>query len=518
MLLFSSYLAQQKVNKITLLNLETRKYHVLQWTEMLTPYFKKMEGFNALTKNFQRELSKFLKSSWQSCDLEEKITVLDQVLKNLYEQQVAYLRMKSHVEPISPLLKYPFESQISGVSLCGYLVKETENQKNIIENTVFEAHGSLDKNNSRQETVQQKKKDIKANLENSPLSEPLQSLIRKRLNQFHAEDYWFSVHLQNIVDLILKNRDLALRQPQDDNLWLSQLDGPLRLEFVITSSSCDDCRQFFSDLRRILNENTIYLPIIIYANTPYNTKELYGSPIAIIKYDGTFFDTGFVADLPYYKKFSSNILSKSIGLSLWSQEQHTFIELEKIVNPLMIKMMIVPEFMRSFFITSLYELFFLEGTVNWSTDRWMQFFLERLPDHFIEDWPLNEKKSIDSLQKDFESLVKHYEPLVTHQLEVNESLKNEISHVEKVFNDPIELKRIEMQYQISKIISALNKLPPAEKKLQFSAEGVKEVKVEGQNIHLGYSETGHIHQFFPAIEKGFKKMTWSNTIAPQNRR
>ncbi len=90
------------------------------------------------------------------------------------------------------------------------------------------------------------------------------------MSEPHAEDVWFIKHGQVLINILKNNR--FNNENVSDTFPLSYLDGS-RIEFVLSSSPCEECKVYFQALRKALNAHKIQLPIVIFANRHTNTDE-----------------------------------------------------------------------------------------------------------------------------------------------------------------------------------------------------------------------------------------------------
>jgi hypothetical protein len=336
--------------------------------------------YDSLSTGFKRWWNQFLKKNWTVLNKSKMISEVDDIARYIYNSLIKYAVLQSKYNPILPTLVciYPYDRRHSGVSICAYLVIEKAKKPVIFSNLFLRANDYLQSKDLR-ENVYDIQSEIQKALKASRLSKGAKLLISRGLQSFHAEYYWFTVRLQELVILIENNKNMFpnFSEKADEFLLLNLMKLP-RLEFVMTTSPCKDCQDFlFKELRLTLNALNVKLPIIIFANSPYNTAEVNESPIAIVKNDGTYCVTGLMSKLPYYVKNQLRFINQSVVCKLFSEEQKIFFELDSVVNEFMPSIIVAPQVVKKHFFFSMMELFFEDGTVNWNTNRWTTWFFQR---------------------------------------------------------------------------------------------------------------------------------------------
>lgn len=202
---------------------------------------------------------------------------------------------------LSLLGGYPFPSRVSGVNLEIRLVM------------------SSDKDTYHFEQRQQSSSVIGSKSENDNIKKRVKTRIGKipwiqnsmkhfgflmsdlPLEQPHAELIWCIDHSEDLINHLIQNPHFKKLPRLNDDFPFEQLTQTPRLEIITSSSCCDKCRRLFMGLRWTLEQMNINLPIILYANSPYNdTKnhlEMQGSTY-VIKSTVEFFNTQVQCNIP----------------------------------------------------------------------------------------------------------------------------------------------------------------------------------------------------------------------------
>lgn len=420
---FSEYLKQNHLEKNFLLLPTTRVHYVQTWLSQIRSQLQNLvqcfpSYYKTVTKGLERWLQQHLKH-WEHNNLDDKIAELDLVLHQIFFTLGMYAVNQSYLKPISPHLKYPYSPKHSGVSMAAYLVKQKDpktNKRNIIP-TQYEAHDLL-QIKAQAKKPKQYQETILSALGTSSLTAECIDLIKSRNSHFHAEDYWFTVEFPKLLDDIeLHKAELSTPATQPSNFWLSHMSQYPRLEFLMTSSPCMDCQKLFMDMRRILNQKKLYLPIIIFANSPYQTEETkYGSPIIIVDYEGKYFVTGLTANLPYVinanKVRRQGIINQSLYARLMSADEMTIATLERTAHEYMPLLVTAPPALQNHLTTVLFDLMQSLGggsRINWPTFAWLSTWLSRLPQQLVDSLTMPEMldilgrgKSIPEIQAQYD--------------------------------------------------------------------------------------------------------------------
>lgn len=310
-LLFSTYLRQNHINPQHLLDKETRIYHLHAWMRQLADAILKANtyypsAYENLGRAFYQWVDGFFKLNWED-NLSEKIDQVDAIARYFYITTIDYAIAKSYKKPIGSALKnYPFNPNQPGVSMAVYIAQETKGDVSIHGQRIWEASDFLahQSNGANIEAINQN--ILHAVNGKNLLSLESKQLIKGRVQthrkHFHAEDEWFAIQLDNLIAYLAQFRDTLSGSSHDDEIWIQQLKATTRIEFVMTSTPCTDCLTLFKDMRKILNQMGLILPIVIFSNSATNTAETAYSQIAIIGFNGEYFNTELVGDMPYTKK------------------------------------------------------------------------------------------------------------------------------------------------------------------------------------------------------------------------
>ncbi len=392
-LLFSKYLEDNEVKKEELSNFSKRHLYIYAWMERLTSVIGESsiyypEAYKQLGKFFPAYIEEhYIKKPWKN--INRTLMVLDQAAPFFYKKIIDFAIRRSKEKPISPILEYSYNSSYSGVSMCAYIVRKENGVSSIYENKCWEASDYL---NNEKEGVSLKQ--IKNNILNAvntsndidplkQLSGKAKELIRKRVvGHFHAEDYWFSVQLIQLIAFIETNRDkFRIAKSENKEIWIQILNAETRIEFVMTSSPCVDCQSLFVEMQKILTGLNLEIPIVIFSNSPTNNSEVEYSQIAIISPENKYFNTGLVALMPYTlqrKKIYSQFL---IAQEVYFGNKGMFNRFELSISQAMLEMILSPNSLRNSFIDSLFTNF-EDGYVDLKSLCWFLNFLERLPEGF----------------------------------------------------------------------------------------------------------------------------------------
>jgi hypothetical protein len=228
----------------------------------------------------------------------ESIDALYQQIIFFIKNDIAFSERKLEI-----LGGYPFSSSVSGVTLEVRLVMQDEGPlyQLVNKNQTSSAVGSRTYVNLGQQ--------IKTRIgEIAWLQESMNqlkfSITGQLLNKPHAELIWCIEHSEELFDYI-KNQPIFSRLPLlNDDFPHEQLIQTPRLEIITSSACCGNCRMLFNGLRWRLEKNNIHLPIVLYADSPYNDTtihhEMHGSVYVILS-SGTYFNTQVQCNVPKRK-------------------------------------------------------------------------------------------------------------------------------------------------------------------------------------------------------------------------
>lgn len=395
-LLLSTYLKKYNLDSKKFSDQGTRIYHVNTWREQIDLQLSKSKkyfpiSYDKLQHSFNYFIDVFLQSHWD--DIPMKIQKLDHVAQYYYNETINYSIAKSHKKPISSVLSYPFESSQSGVLISAYIVNDL---CSIHENRQWVACDYL-ASLSNKTNIKSLKTNILNASEHGVLSTQSKQLIRRRVNnnQFHAEDHWFSVQMGQMINYLEEHRDtLSMSEISDDEIWIQQLNAPTRIEFVISSSPCIDCQDLFKNMRQLLNDKGLILPIIIFSNSTTNTSEVSHSQIGLIGFNGEFFNTKLVADTPYTRaRLKEPNFIQMHGL--FNRETQIFNNFESIISQVMPIMIDSRPKERNDFVDDLFRFFGHCDTIHKNALPWFVYFLNRLPNQFYTSQEMIADLSVD---------------------------------------------------------------------------------------------------------------------------
>lgn len=390
-LLFTAYLKKNHIQAQQLCDPQTRNHHINIWLKQLrdaveqgstyypTPYAN-------LGRSFLEFINKHhLQQPWNEENVQRKLFDIDQKTHFFYKKLINYAIELSKKSPINSVLHpYPYPSRYSGVSMSAYVVQETNHHgPEIHGNKYWDADDFL-QHKAMGSDIPEIKEKIRTNVNGAGVSRPLSARIVQNLSHFHAEEHWFATELTNLIEYLKTHRaSWVMSKPEDDEIWIQQLKALTRIEFVISSSPCEHCQLLFKDLRRVLNELNLMIPIIIFSNSPTNTAEE-DSQIALVKFNGEYFNTGLIPNTPHAK--AKRERNKTFNLintfRLFNQETQIFYRFEPLVGQVMPQMMsssTTPK-VRNEFIDDMFNFFGHCLVVNKNALPWFICFLKNLPE------------------------------------------------------------------------------------------------------------------------------------------
>jgi hypothetical protein len=77
--------------------------------------------------------------------------------------------------------------------------------------------------------------------------------------QFHAEERWFGEHFNHFISSLMKQKLEPFMLQEFDLQWMWHLKSIPRLEFYLSSSPCEHCRELFTEMRDVLNKRDIHI-------------------------------------------------------------------------------------------------------------------------------------------------------------------------------------------------------------------------------------------------------------------
>ena len=127
------------------------------------------------------------------------------------------------------------------------------------------------------------------------------SLTDLPLSKPHAELIWCVEHSEALLDHLMADAHFSNLPILNDEFPYEQLIQTPRLEIITSSSCCEHCRMLFAGLRWTLEKRNIHLPIVLYADSPYNDSpkyhEMQGS-VYVIQSSGRYFNTQVQCNVP----------------------------------------------------------------------------------------------------------------------------------------------------------------------------------------------------------------------------
>lgn len=128
------------------------------------------------------------------------------------------------------------------------------------------------------------------------------SITELEIDHPHAELIWCIEYSEQLLHAIAEEPHFTNLPLLNDNFPYAQLTQTPRLEVITSSSCCAQCRMLFAGLRWTLEKMHVHLPIILYADTPYNVtaalREMQGSVYTVTS-SGVFFNTNVQCDVPH---------------------------------------------------------------------------------------------------------------------------------------------------------------------------------------------------------------------------
>ena len=257
-------------------------------------------------------------------------------IATLYAKMVNFLSSNIWLNPhlLSIPGGYPFGENISGVEMAVRIV-EISHGDAFTYHHKSNAHSLIGMDNQASSPTL---KEVKTTLGKI-------TWLEKRLNQMgktvqdilpkdpHAEHIWFARNAQAVLNFLLNNKNIRHLPKLNDALPQTQLAQGYRLEVITSSSCCAQCRYLFSALRLELQENGIFIPIILYADTAYNSTRNYvehhGS-IYIINSEGQFINAELQCITPKTQKQRILPLEKLKLEKLSTKEQQDYACLARI--------------------------------------------------------------------------------------------------------------------------------------------------------------------------------------------
>lgn len=303
MLLYSQFLNAQGHKK----SLQHTLF-VTNWLhEVYSPDCLQLFGMNEIYQRlwdgFQRSITDFCRQDWVMNlynDPQQESVFLDAIdSQTLFFIQTvsSMIELKTRKSPIE-FIPFDFPKKQGGVSIQAYLYYEFERHP-------FHApiHGALG----------QPKKElcITADIINNSMffcqDAEHQKLVTLRFkqNKFHGEESWMGQYGKSLISELqnhlyqIQNIDIT-QTKAFDQFWIMNYTHPSRLEFVLNTAPCSDCRALFKSFREKLNNMCIYIPILIHALYPcHSGEESEISPIQILNFQGELILTKIFTNTSY---------------------------------------------------------------------------------------------------------------------------------------------------------------------------------------------------------------------------
>ena len=229
---------------------------------------------------------------------QEKIEGIDA----LYQQMIFFISndMAFSRRKLEILGGYPFSSRVSGVELEVRLVMQEEPPYEFMhKKQTASAVGALSNSVNFAQQIKTRIGAI-AWIQDS-MKHFNFSIADLSLNKPHAELIWCVAHSEDLLNY-LNARPIFKKLPRlNDEFPYEQLIQTPRLEIITTSACCGHCRMLFKGLRWTLEKNKIHLPIVLYADSPYNNTQIHNEmqgSVYVILSSGMHFNTQMQCDVP----------------------------------------------------------------------------------------------------------------------------------------------------------------------------------------------------------------------------
>ncbi len=290
MLSFSKYLAQK--HKSTKLSPGELISLLPVWLEHLQAMLLELRRKRLIAENTYDQCSKNI-SDW-GLNLEKHVQGLTiSKIDAIYQKLLYVAESDMTLSPRRMGLDYPFVPNISGVRLQAQLVmQDDQRRKVVLQQTTTQSLVGSTQGAALKKRINTKLGQI------DWLEKSLEKLGKKigdiHLNDPHAEIIWCVEHSGALLEQL---KSLEQLNPLNDDFPQSQLIQTPRLEVITSSSCCSNCRLIFSALRLHLKELGIHLPIVLYADSPFNTGEIHGSVYVVLS-GGSIFNTQVQCNTP----------------------------------------------------------------------------------------------------------------------------------------------------------------------------------------------------------------------------
>ena len=290
MLLYSQFLnSNRQKDKLQHDLLINKWLHTLQSPNGLQ-LFEMKEIYQRLWNSFQTSIIEFCQKNWikniNNSQQQQTLFIerLDAQTLFFIQTVLSMIELKTRKSPL-PFIPFDFPEKQGGVSIQAYLCYE--NERHPFQTPLHSALGQHKKTHFVPENIIQNSMFFCQDEEHRQLV-----TLRFKQNEFHGEESWMGQfgkalisELQNQLYLI---DNINQSQTKEfDRFWVLNFTHPSRLEFVLNTAPCSDCRALFKSLRAKLNEIGIYIPILIHALYPCQSgEESEVSPIQVLDFDG----------------------------------------------------------------------------------------------------------------------------------------------------------------------------------------------------------------------------------------
>ena len=268
-------------------------------------------------------------------------------------------------------------------------------------------------------------------------------LLHRR--DYHAELLWMTYQgntfLKKLKEVVPHHEKPDV-QLMDMN-WVMHFSVFPRIEFVLSSSCCVTCQLYFKDLRQYLNQNNIFVPIVIYSDMPTNNDEVSKSQMNLILFDGTFIATGIYIDTPYDSKADRKVFDFFKPIQPDRAEACEEVMSEAIAY---LNIHQHAEYQKKL-LTGLEKIFLDKNTTNQSDLAWLRSFLLRWPEGFYENQKPLYEKVVTAIESDCQVVNNNNMPSLMDlkkQLKyqvyiwIHESFKEDIGDIDEILDDTID--------------------------------------------------------------------------------
>ncbi|MDQ5883909.1 MAG: hypothetical protein QG556_246 [Pseudomonadota bacterium] len=285
-------------------------FHLNQWLQKLkNPMGLKRFGINEiysrLWNGFQENIQNSCQQDWMQHLYNNPhqhakfIELIDEQAQFFIKSILSIIELKTKKDPLD-FIPFNFSEKQGGVSIQAFFYHKNERQ-------AFQSpiHGAIgqDKNKINVCTTHIQNAMFFCQDKNH------KHLVSNRFNrkEYHGEEAWMAENGYKLIDELKRKKDsLQLVSKKYiqifDDFWVLNFYNPDRLEFVLSTAPCYDCRSLFKTLREKLNSLEIYIPIIIHALYPCQSgEESELSPIQILTFQGDLVLTKIFTKTSYNK-------------------------------------------------------------------------------------------------------------------------------------------------------------------------------------------------------------------------